>query len=439
MKSDKRRVIDQEELISTGVKVMYKSLSKESLELEVRLGQKTYRRVFSVHQSSDGAFADFWWSFLQGNLSVSAVPNSKQLNAVDLFCATGALSLGVGTAGGFLGTNLVSKLAVDVDLRALEVYKHHNRFAELFAGSVEELVDYQVRGMGDSARFAYHPELTEIGLRKSPKTVDVVLAGPPCQGHSTMNVKTRHNDPRNKLYLAAVAYAVAANVTTVIIENVPGVLKDNNSVVSSAIRLLSDAGYHVMTDVFSADQLGWPQTRKRFFLIASKIHFDVGTSEFKLAVRRDNLPLSWAIGDLEILPQDNVMNSTPELSSKNQERIEFLHKQGVRNLPLHLRPKSHQDGTSFMTVYGRLEWEKPSGTITTGFLSPGRGRYVHPTQVRALSPLEASRIQGFPNEYFPLGKLVPEIRRYELAKWIGDAVPPILGFYVGLLALSPHS
>jgi DNA (cytosine-5)-methyltransferase 1 len=330
-------------------------------------------------------------------------------------------------------------LAVDVDARALEIYKHHNRFAEIFAGSVEELVDYQVRGMGHSARFAYPPELTEAGLKVSPQQVDVVMAGPPCQGHSTMNVKTRHDDPRNKLYLAAVAYAVATKAKIIVIENVPGVLKDKNSVVFSAVKLLEDEGYFITKDVLSADQAGWPQTRKRFFLVASKSQFDVGISELRLAAKRDNLPLSWAIGDLEELLQDNVLNSTPELSRENQERIEFLHKQGISNLPLHLRPRSHQEGTSFMTVYGKLDWGKPSGTITTGFLSPGRGRYIHPTQPRALSPLEASRIQGFPQGYFPLGKLVPEIRRYELAKWIGDAVPPILGFYVGLVALSPYS
>ena len=91
-----------------------------------------------------------------------------------------------------------------------------------------------------------------------------------------------------------------------------------------------------------------------------------------------------------------------------------------------------------MTVYGKLDWENPSGTITTGFLSPGRGRYIHPTQPRALSPHEAARIQGFPDGYFPLNTLVPEMKRSELAKWIGDAVPSILGFYVGIVALSPH-
>lgn len=438
MKTEKKVAVCQEELISPSAKVTYKYLNQDSLELDVMIAEKNFKRVFPGSQSKDGAFGDFWWSFLSGNLAVSTYPDSIQLNSVDLFCATGGLSLGVNMAGGLLGVSLVSRLAVDVDTRALEVYRHHNKFAEIFAGSVEELVDYQVRGVGDSAKFAYDPELTEIGQKVSPQNVDVVMAGPPCQGHSTMNVKTRHDDPRNKLYLAAVAYAVATKARTVIIENVPGVLKDKNSVVFSAIRLLEDSGYFVTKDVLAADQVGWPQTRKRFFLIASRIQFDIRLPELKPAIQRHNLPLSWAIGDLEVLPQTNIVNSTPELSPENKERIAFLHSKGVKNLPLHLRPKSHQQGTSFMTVYGKLDWENPSGTITTGFLSPGRGRYIHPTQPRALSPHEAARIQGFPDGYFPLNTLVPEMKRSELAKWIGDAVPSILGFYVGIVALSPH-
>ena len=438
MKNEKKVLPHQEELLSPSAKVTYNSLSRDSVGLEVKIAEKNFKRVFSLKRNSDGAFGDFWWNFLTGDLAISAPPGSIQLNSVDLFCATGGLSLGVNMAGGFLGASLVSRLAVDVDTRALEVYRHHNKFAEIFAGSVEELVDYQVRGAGESAKFAYEPELTEIGRKISPNRVDVVMGGPPCQGHSTMNVRTRHDDPRNKLYLAAVAYAVATQAKTVIIENVTGVLKDKNSVVFSAIRLLQNAGYFVTKDVLAADQVGWPQTRKRFFLIASKIEFDIRLPDFKPVIERHNLPLSWVIGDLEILPQANIMNSTPELSRENQERIEFLHSEGVKNLPLHLRPKSHQEGTSFMTVYGKLDWDTPSGTITTGFLSPGRGRFIHPTQPRALSPHEAARIQGFPDGYFPLNTLVPEMRRSELAKWIGDAVPSILGFYVGIVALSPH-
>jgi DNA (cytosine-5)-methyltransferase 1 len=436
LETNKSMILKQEEMFTRPAEVVYEYSKERQIQLRARLGNRESIRTFKSSNRSDGAFADFWWNFLTGNLRIAAPPNSEQYNVVDLFCASGGLSLGVGMAGGFLGKSMNSRLAVDVDSRALEIYKHHNKNAEIFAGSVEELVDYQVRGSGDSAKFLYHPELTEIGKELAPENVDVVLAGPPCQGNSTMNVKTRHNDPRNRLYLAAVAFAVASNAKVLIIENVPGVLKDKNSVVFSAIKLLEDAGYFITKETLAADQLGWPQTRKRFFLIASKSDFSVRLPDFKGVINRHPLPLSWAIGDLEFLPQENIMNSTPELSAQNLERINYLHKEGVSNLPLHLRPKSHQEGTSFMTVYGKLDWGKPAGTITTGFLSPGRGRYVHPTQARALSPLEAARIQGFPDGYFPLGKLIPEMRRSELAKWIGDAVPTILGFYVGLIAMS---
>jgi DNA (cytosine-5)-methyltransferase 1 len=363
-------------------------------------------------------------------------PSNKTLNAVDLFCASGGLSLGVKTAGGLLRKNIRSILGVDVDQRALEVYKFHNESSYTYSGSVQDLVDYQVRGKGSEAFFAYRPELTDTALSlMGDQKVHLVLAGPPCQGNSTMNVRTRHDDPRNRLYLSAVAFGIACDAETIIIENVPGVLKDLKGVVFSAHALLKQFGYEIDGAVYSAHKFGWPQTRKRYFLVATKKKLPFSLMEMSEIAKRETLGIRWAIGELELSPQHNVLYQAPTLSEENLKRIKFLQSENLRDLPLHLRPKSHRGGTTFTTVYGKLDWDQPSGTITTGFLSPGRGRYVHPTQPRCLTPIEAARLQGFPDNYFPVKLLIPEIRRMELAKWIGDAVPPILGFYVGLVAL----
>ena len=84
-----------------------------------------------------------------------------------------------------------------------------------------------------------------------------------------------------------------------------------------------------------------------------------------------------------------------------------------------------------------LHTDRPSPTLTTGFGTPGRGRYVHPTKLRVLTPREAARIQGFPDTYrwqIP-GEPVPKAQ--SLAKWIGDAVPMPLGHAATLSALGP--
>jgi DNA (cytosine-5)-methyltransferase 1 len=76
-------------------------------------------------------------------------------------------------------------------------------------------------------------------------------------------------------------------------------------------------------------------------------------------------------------------------------------------------------------VFGRLEWNGLCPTITGGFDSFTRGRYGHPLQDRPLTPREAARIQGFPDDY------VFEGTRGDIRKQIGNAVPPPVAWGVG--------
>jgi len=105
------------------------------------------------------------------------------------------------------------------------------------------------------------------------------------------------------------------------------------------------------------------------------------------------------------------------------------------DLPLAERPDCHKDGTTYDSVYGRMYADRPAPTITTGFMSPGRGRFIHPTEPRTLTAREAARLQGFPDTYrFVLNPESPPTR-YKLAKWIGDAVPMPLGYVAALSAI----
>ncbi|GIK31882.1 MAG: hypothetical protein BroJett009_08740 [Armatimonadota bacterium] len=106
----------------------------------------------------------------------------------------------------------------------------------------------------------------------------------------------------------------------------------------------------------------------------------------------------------------------------------------VYDLPLHLRPPCHAGGTTYESVYGRIRPDGPFPTITTGFLTPGRGRFIHPCELRTLTPSEAAFVQGFP-AWYDFGE-DGELSRKLLAKWIGDAVPLPLG-YVAAMAVLP--
>ena len=63
------------------------------------------------------------------------------------------------------------------------------------------------------------------------------------------------------------------------------------------------------------------------------------------------------------------------------------------------------------TLYGRIDYARPSYTITTYFNRPGNGTYVHPVHDRVLSVREAARFQCFPDTYFFLGSKRDKLRQ----------------------------
>jgi DNA (cytosine-5)-methyltransferase 1 len=70
---------------------------------------------------------------------------------------------------------------------------------------------------------------------------------------------------------------------------------------------------------------------------------------------------------------------------------------------------------------GRLWWDRPSVTIRTEFFKPEKGRYLHPVAHRPITHREAARLQSFPDSF------VFEGSKIEVARQIGNAVPPLLG------------
>ena len=219
-------------------------------------------------------------------------------------------------------------------------------------------------------------------------------------------------------------------------ENVPEVVNDKSDVVNTAKALLKASGYEwIDSGVLATDHLGGAQTRKRYFLIASRIAVsegDVHIKDVASSLKQEPRPLSWAIGDLlhEFTKElgTTIMNTTPVMSAENAARIKHLFENDLYDLPDAERPDSHKNGHTYPSVYGRMYWTKPSQTITTGFLTPGRGRHIHPIRPRVITPHEAARIQTFPDTFNFVVDAAHPPSRAGLQKWIGDAVPPLLGY-----------
>ena len=374
--------------------------------------------------------------FLVG--SIKHLPNRQSDGVVriaDVFCGAGGLSYGVREAVRAVGMRTKSVLAVDVDSVALEVYRRNFDPTRYSTRSVWTSVTSNYSTRRSRTLFSGTPRALTDDLQMSVGQIDVLLGGPPCEGHSTSNNRTRRTDPRNMYYVAMPALAVALGAGCVIIENVPGVQHDHQRVLDHAKGLFESSGYQIDDGVVDAMALGLPQTRKRHILVASRFaQPDLGAVIESL--ERPQRDLRWAIGDLVDIEPEELIDTPADLSEVNQGRIEYLFKSGEYNLPNEWRPDSHRDGHTYPSIYGRLRWDQPSGTITTGFNSPGRGRYIHPELRRTITPHEAARIQGFPDRFeFNLIN-GDELTRTSLANMIGDAVPPQIGYAAGVAALA---
>ena len=360
----------------------------------------------------------------------------KTFKIVDVFSGCGGLSLGACGALQSLGINQKFLAAVDIDDMALQVYQRNFKPRATLNMSAMRLVDYQLDGQGTETNFPYVPEIINNQLRDAVANCDLLIGGPPCQGHSNLNNKTRRNDPKIQLYFTMPALAIELNSPLLVIENVPEVLKDKTGVVEGTVSLLTKAGYFVDQCVIDGLRVGLSQTRKRHFLVASK-YSQPNIIETVHALDMPSMVLDDVIGDLLNLGEEvSKFDQPANLSTENHERINYLFEHDLYDLPNPQRPDCHKNGTTYKSVYGRLSLDKPSGTITTGFLSPGRGRFIHPTQRRGLTPHEGARIQSFPDSFRWLDDHGNHLKNTNYSKLIGDAVPPMLGKAAVLSALA---
>lgn len=406
------------------------------IERQWQVGRHAVTTAIDTRADPDmsSARAAWWQSFLRG-APVDGPCASSRLRIADLFSGVGGLTLGFSEAARALGVAVHAAAAVDLDEAALAVYRANFSAHTIINDNVANLVDFHISGRAASAVFAYPPEVIHESLTPYVGNIDVVLAGPPCQGHSNLNNRTRRDDPRNHLYLTAIALAVALDARAILVENVPEVSSARSEVAQTAQSILRSVGFESVDFAnLTLERLGGAQTRRRAFLCAVRGSSTVPIRLARIAKQLASapMPLRWAIGDLLDAKPTDVMNSTPAMSDENWSRVQYLFDHDLYDLPNSLRPACHREGTTYRSVYGRLRWDHPAGTITSGFLTMGRGRFIHPLRKRPLTPHEAARVQCFPDTFRWVPEAAPEPNRTLITKWLGDAVPCILAYAASL-------
>lgn len=332
------------------------------------------------------------------------------VHVVDMFCGAGGLTRGLKNAG------LDVIAGIDADGNCKYPYEQNNG---------AKFIHRDVRSVDPVEIDSLFPE---NGYR--------VLAGcAPCQPFTRLgNLK---GEPRVKDWdllkcFTKVAEHVRPHVVSM--ENVPSLVR--HEVFGDFLLSLSDLGYHVDAKVVQCERYGVPQARRRLVVLASRL------GKLELASPKKGLKprtVRSAIGNLEPLRAGSSSRKDPlhrarNLTEINQRRISQSRPGGTwRDWDEALRLNCHgsESGKSFDSVYGRMEWDRPSPTITTEFSNLGSGRFGHPEQDRAITPREAALLQTFGKGYRFLepGKLFSFTA---LGRWIGNAVPVKLAKEIGL-------
>lgn len=109
-------------------------------------------------------------------------------------------------------------------------------------------------------------KLSDIKKAVVGKTVDIVTAGFPCVGFSSVGRREGLKDERSGLFHAAMKVVRALKPRIVMLENVQRVLTSNGgNDFRTIIDSLDKAGYDCRWSVCSANEVGLPHSRKRWF------------------------------------------------------------------------------------------------------------------------------------------------------------------------------
>lgn len=363
------------------------------------------------------------------------------LRIADLFCGTGGFSYGFTRFEEF---EVV--LGIDIKKASINTFAANHRNALALCQDIRQLHALEIAD--------------RLGL--GPGEIDVVIAGPPCQGFSSIRPyrSINEDDQRNNLFEQLIVFVGFFRPRFVIFENVVGLLHHKRGKILTDIKQSFESlGYQVSFDVLNAVHYGVPQKRERIILLARlgriQPRFPMPTHRFNgrsmagrvspgpLPLLMWNLPdaitLADALSDLPSVASsesathylDGVGISEYARLRRNNSQLLTLHS-ATHHTPKMLEIIRHA-GTNrwalpeglttsgFSTCYSRLSANEPASTITVNFVHPASNRCIHPTQDRALTPREGARLQGFDDTFEFSGS------RTEIVKQIGEAVPPLLG------------
>lgn len=361
---------------------------------------------------------------------------------VDLYCGAGGASLGLVQAGWDL------RLAADVDPKC--GMTHQASLPGEFLGADLRAVEMD-------------KVLNTAGV--APRELDLLFAGPPCQGFSMIGSRVVW-DERNNLFREVLRLAAGLQPRCVVIENVPGLVTlAKGAYLRAILEGLSELGYEAACAELLAAQYGAPQMRWRLLIVGWRRDLGIpagygfpaptaGRATIGELLPNCTIPpwqlegcvtAAQAFADLPPVdagdevtqyvgppagPYQETMRAglsdelfnhyAAKLSPANLARLAKLGPgQDWRDLPRDMLPGSMQRALrkDHTRRYRRMTWDGIPRAVITRFRDPKSGEYTHPEQNRTITIREAARLQGFPDSFVFHGD------RSSQYDQVGNAVP----------------
>lgn len=341
--------------------------------------------------------------------------DASAATAVDLFCGAGGLTRGLLNAG------ISVAAGYDIDAACKYPFEHNNKPAVFKQTSVTEISG------------------KDLGLHYPTGHVRILVGCAPCQTFSKYTRGLDNESDEKWTLLSEFARLIRELKPDIVsMENVPQL--QHYAIFDKFLALLRKEKFHFAENpkdqIVYCPDYGMAQHRHRLVVVASRF----GPIKLIAPTRtRDSYEtVQAALSKLPPLAAGDVCESDPlhcsaHLTKINLQRIKASRPGGTwRDWPKELVAKCHKrkSGKTYPSVYGRMDWKKPSPTITTQFYGFGNGRFGHPEQHRAISLREGAILQSFPSDY----EFIQPGRDYSfktVGRMIGNAVPVRLGEVVG--------
>ena len=358
-------------------------------------------------------------------------PNQFKYKTISLFTGIGGLDAGFG------GKVVVHQKSISPELKDIILKKYHiSGFVQLKPTNFEVIFQNDIL-KGAQEVYSYNQETEHYSTEsifnllknKTPfPEADLILGGVPCndwshagkrkgfQSKKTHNLKDTFDpkieNSRGMLYKSFVSVVSQVKPKMFVFENVYGLFTMKDKPMDQIIQDFENVGYEIEYQVMKSEEYGIPQTRKRVILLGIRkegLQKKLYPNWSQMNYNKIQCPVGPYFEHL----QEPEMS--PDLAQQQYSKAKRRDK-GQGQVELDLNSFSP---TIRAEHHGNIEFRRHQNSPK----NPGE-RHL---QERRLSLREAGLIQTFPPDFiFGIKKT---IRSY---KYIGNAVPPLLSYIIGL-------